>query len=330
MITADDILRLPCTPELVEEGIEYACRTLSHDYVGPGRTSYERLRRAAARAIVELAFRRHLAEKDVPFGVRGAVPFGDPIRYFVVLRGRRCDIRTFLITDPRQARSTLAQPSLVLSAPALVPIEDYAAEGQSLEDMYLFAFVLDSGSGTGAGERAETIAEASMDFIHLMPKSWVQPRSWNPLGPVSMKAEGAEELQLEIGGQDRERRDIVRGLRLEPRARQELEDDFHEVSYVRVRRLPTGRLGIHSPARDEAVIIDPTDWHNVSIDAADILLAGWITRQEFRQRASLVRAGSRVFQFKRTRTNNLAIQVSELKPLARLLERARTPLQRGL
>jgi hypothetical protein len=54
-----------------------------------------------------------------------------------------------------------------------------------------------------------------------------------------------------------------------------------------------------------------------------ILFVGWLTREEFRQRASLIPAGARVFQYSQTRTKNLAVPVADLKPLGGLLEKVR-------
>ena len=49
-----------------------------------------------------------------------------------------------------------------------------------------------------------------------------------------------------------------------------------------------------------------------------MLLLGWITRGEFRTRSKLIAQGRRVFQFDRTKTRNLAVSVSNLKPIAEL------------
>jgi hypothetical protein len=55
----------------------------------------------------------------------------------------------------------------------------------------------------------------------------------------------------------------------------------------------------------------------------DILLAGWLTREEFNRRAQPIREGARVFQYEHTRTKNLAVPVSDLKPLSQLFERVK-------
>ena len=55
----------------------------------------------------------------------------------------------------------------------------------------------------------------------------------------------------------------------------------------------------------------------------DVTLAGWLTRGEFNRRAEPMPEGTRVFQYEKTRTKNLALPIKELKPITELLERVR-------
>ena len=86
---------------------------------------------------------------------------------------------------------------------------------------------------------------------------------------------------------------------------------------------PDARLGVHSPTRKETYIIQPVEWGNIWVYGMRIYLAGWITREAFRQKSSLLQEGSRVFQYDRTRTKNLAMPVGDLRPLPELLSRTR-------
>jgi hypothetical protein len=70
-------------------------------------------------------------------------------------------------------------------------------------------------------------------------------------------------------------------------------------------------------------LIHPADWGNIWVYGMDILLAGYLTREEFNRRASFLREGVRVFQYGRTRTKNLAVSVCDLKPLSELLGHAK-------
>jgi len=120
MTNVSDFIHLPYTRDLTEGGIAYALHSLPYTYNRMGGSSYNRLRRIVAGVAVELAFRRFLTEQDVPFDVKGATPFTDPDRYDVALDGRRCDIKSFLITYRKQILEMKSNPEIVLNAPALV------------------------------------------------------------------------------------------------------------------------------------------------------------------------------------------------------------------
>ena len=74
---------------------------------------------------------------------------------------------------------------------------------------------------------------------------------------------------------------------------------------------------------DEAYIIDPFGWGNIWVYGMEIILTGYIPREEFRRKSSLIQPGSRVFQYNKTRTKNLAVPVADLKPLPELFERVK-------
>ena len=321
MISASDFVCLPYTADLTEGGISYACRSLPHTYDRMGGSSFDRLRRIVVGIAVELAFRRHLAQQDVPFDVRGATPFTDPDRYDVSLGGHRCDIKSFLIMHREQISALHATPGMLLSAPGLVPLDQYANENRSANDLYLFAFLTGLVAASPAEVRKAREADKPVHLVHPMPAEWVRPQAWIPLGPLALKSETNKTLTVEIGGQDANRDFVTRRLDLPPRTRVQIEGDFHALAYIHVTTQPDGRIGIHSPSRHETYLIQPGDWGNIWVYGMRIYLTGWIGREEFRQKAGLLYEGSRVFQYDRTRTRNLAVAVSDLRPLSELLSR---------
>src|SRR5215207_11619728 len=141
MISSSDLIHLPYTRDLTEAGIAYAVRSLSYKYDPMEGAPYDPLRQIVAGVAVELAFRRHLSEQNIPFDVKGGMPFTDPDHYDVSLGGRRCDIKSFLITYRHQISEMQRDASIVLKAPALVPSDQNAGEGHSDNDLYLFAFL---------------------------------------------------------------------------------------------------------------------------------------------------------------------------------------------
>ena len=323
MISTSDFVHLPYTPDLTEGGIAYAVRSLPYTYNRMGGSVYDRMRRIVAGVAVELAFRRYLGEHEIPFDVKGATPFTEPDHYDVSLAGRRCDIKSFLITYREQIAEMKRNPNVVLNAPALVPSDQNAAEGNLDSDIYLFAFL--SGLVTWSQGELQKVLETNRPhyFIHAMPDTWVRPPKWNPLGTLVLKSDSEASQILEIGGQDAGRE--MRSLQVEvpPRKRIQIDDGFFSVAYIHAQNRPTARIGIHSPRRNETYIVNPNDWGDIWVHGIDILLAGYLTRREFRQRASFLREGAHVFQYERTRTKNLAVNVCDLKPLSELLERVR-------
>jgi hypothetical protein len=324
VIKSSDFLRLDFTPDLTQGGISCACQSLPHLYAGAGNAACNHLRYTVAQVAVELALRRHLVAERIPFQVRAAVPFTDPSRFDISLLGHRCDVRTFLISNPKQILSIQTNPGLLLEAPALVPLDQYSVEGQSGQDLLVFVFVLGTTAGSPVGDARSRKDSQPTYLVHLMPGSWAHPRSWIPLGPLVLKSEDPGTLELEVGGQDRDRRSLARPVELPPRTRLELADDFHALTYLHAAARPAARLGIRSASRVETRLINPTEWRNIWINGIEILVVGWITREQFRQRARLLQTGSRVLQYGRTRTKNMAGPIADLKPLTRLFERARS------
>jgi hypothetical protein len=323
MIGIDDLINIPFTPDLTESGITYACRSLPHSHNRTRSSCYDTLRRTAAGVVVELAFRRYLAQQNVPFDVKSGTPFTDPDHYDVSLGGRRCDLKSFLISRRSQITALHADPGLALNAPALVPLDRYAADGHTANNLYLFAFLTGLiAASSGELKKAATTGLPSY-LIHAMPAVWVRPRAWIPLGPLALKSEADETLIVEVAGQDAGREFITRSLFLPPHTRCVMDAGFYSLAYLHVKSKPGARLGVFSPSREETYLIKSTEWSNIWIYGMDIYLTGWISRSEFRQRASLVPEGSRVFQYERTRTKNLAVPISDLKPLAELFDRVR-------
>lgn len=323
MISSSDLIHIPYTRDLTEGGIAYALRSLPYSYNSKSGSPYDRLRRTVAGVVVELAFRRYLAEQNIPFDVKSANPFTDPNQYDVSLGGRRCDIKSFLISYREQIAELKRNPQVVLNAPALVPSDQNAAEGRSDKDIYLFAFLSGLIAASQADLEKAMYADQPHYLIHAMPEMWARPVQWNPLGELVLKSESDETQIVEVGGQDERREMRTSVLEIPPRTRVTLTEGFFSLAYVHIKSLPKARIGIHSPALQATHITGEMDWSNIWVYGTDILLAGYLTREEFNRGARAILPGARVFQYDRTRTKNLAVNVAELKPLAELFERVR-------
>jgi hypothetical protein len=323
MISASDFIKLPYTPDLTEGGIAYATRSLPYTYDRMGGSLYSRLRRIVGGVAVELAFRRALGEQAIPFDVKGATPFSEPDRYDVSLGGHRCDIKTFVMSKRNQITATRRNPGLVLRAPALIPSDQFASQHRSDQDIYLFAFLF--GLTTNSPEDIQKAVSAGqrMYLIHPLHTDWSRPQAWAPLGRLALKSECNAPISVEIGGQDVERNFITETLTLEPLTRCFAENNYYSLAYIHADSIPTARLGVHSPGKNEIYLVQPHEWGNIWIYGMDIWLTGYILHEEFRRKASAIFAGSRVFQYSKTQTKNLSVPVADLRSLNELFARVR-------
>lgn len=320
MLSHSDFLRLPYTPDLTEGGVEFALRSLAYSYEREGRSPYGRLRRLVANVAVEVAFRRYLSQNGIPFDVKASTPFTDRERFDVVLDGHRCDIKSFLISHREQIKQIRQNPAVLLDAHALVPSDSHAGNGHSYNDIYLFAFM----NGLVAASQADlqkAIAKQQPHYlVHVMPMTWRKPVTWIPLGTLTLKSESAEELIVEINGQDEAREMKRKVVSLPPGVKVTLDESFHSITALRVRRVPEARVGIRCEGLNEAHLIAPYEWSNIWIYGMDLFMVGYATYEEMGQRAMLLQPNSKTFQYERTHTKNLALPVSRLKPIKKLLD----------
>lgn len=323
MISTSDFLHLRYTRDLTEGGIAYALRSLPYSFNRAKGLVYDRLRRVVAGAAVNLAFRRYLSEQGIPFEVQRALPFTERDRYDVTLAGRRCEVKSFLVHQREQILQIQHNPEFLLKAPVLVASDQHAAEGYSPRGLYLFAFSV--GQVTTSQQELGNVIEAGQPhyLIHVMPETWNRPSRWNPLGTLVLKSDSEETQIVEIGGQDEGREFHSLIIKLPPRTRLEVQNEFFSLAYIHTKSNSSARIGIHSPARKETHLIDTAGWSNIWIYGLDILMVGCLTREEFSRHARFLPTGSRVFQYNSTQVKNLAAPVSKLRPLSELLERAK-------
>ncbi len=327
MISISDFIHLPYSPDLTEGGIAYAIHSLPYTYNRVGGSPYDHLRRTVAEAAVELAFRRYLSKHDIPFEVKGARPFTERERYDVLLAGRRCEIKSVLISQHEQASQIKQNPQILLNVPALVASDQNAAEGHLHNDIYLFAFL--SGSVATSEKDVQKVIQANQPqyLIHEMPDSWTRPQQWNPLGKLTLKSDSEEPQRVEIGGQDAGRAMRSLEIQIPPKTRIQIDEGFFSLAYVHSKNMPNARIGIHSPIRKQTYIIEASEWDNIWVYGTDILLAGYLTHEEFNRRASFLREGAHVFPYDRTGTKSLVVSVCDLKPVAELFEHVKQQAQ---
>ena len=320
MITKTDILRLPYTPDLTEGGIAYALRSLAHSYDRGRSISYSRLRHIVASIVVELAFRRHLSQNNIPFDVKAAVPLTERERFDVTLNGRRCNLVSYLISRREQAIALRSDPSILLKAPAIVPSDAHAGDAHLLNDIYIFGFLSGLVTGSQADLQKALGNKKPHHLVHVMPESWRKPQNWNPFGAVTLKSDSDEELIVEVNGQSQSQEMSRCTVSLPPRAKVTLDESFYSITHLHVRRIPEARVGIRCESIEDTHVIPNAEWHNLWVYGMDIFMAGYVSYEEFGHTAKPLLPGSKVYQYEKTRVKNLALPISKLKPMTRLLE----------
>jgi hypothetical protein len=304
MLSPTDLLHLPYTPDLTEGGIAYALLSLPYKNL-----SHDQLRRTVAQAIVELAFRRYLSQQDIPFEVTAATPFTDPERFDVSLGGHRCDVKSQLISNRRKISELRLDPSALLKTSALISSEPAVGDGFLDHDLLLFSFLL--GLTAVSLSDLKKAAEANQPYylLYLMPKKWSNPQHWNPLGTLTLKSESSAELQVEISGQDQTHGKLSRLVTLPPKTRVTLDDPFYSITSLYAKNIPSARVGIHSSTIKQAYVISPLEWKNIWVYGMEIILAGYLTRGELRQRTKSAKT--------------LSLPIAELYPLPDLFVRVK-------
>jgi hypothetical protein len=319
MLTPSDFISLPCTTDLVESGIACACRSLAQPGHRNGSSIFDRLRLTVVDVVVELAFRRHLVDTGVPFSIFEAAPFTDPDHFDVSLGGHRCTLKSSLVSRRLDISRLRRTPGLLLQAPALFPLEAFSGSEGKPDDIQIFAFLL--GLITASHQEVDKAGASGqpLSLVHPLPPAWRRPSPWVPLENLVLKSECDQPLSLELHGQDADRNFITRTLELPSRLRTPVPHDFFSLLCLRLRQQPQARVGIHSPTRGEAHILQPYEWGNLWVYGMNILLTGWLTRENYRRKATILNPGSHTALVGGISEKNLFVPVEALNPLTPLL-----------
>jgi hypothetical protein len=140
---------------------------------------------------------------------------------------------------------------------------------------------------------------------------------------LALKSETDQSLTVELGGQTANRDYLSKTINLPMGMRVQVDPDFFSLLYLTSAFPPEGRIGLNSPSHNQTCLIPPQKWGNIWVYGIKIILVGYLTREEFRRRAKIVAAGSRVFQYNRTRIKNLSVPIENLRPIGSLLERVK-------
>jgi len=212
---------------------------------------------------------------------------------------------------------------LLESLHALVPRDQFEHSSLRPEDIYLFAF-LAALTAESLPQLHKALARGQpIHLIHLLPEPWVHQEESATLGTLALKNGGERPLTVELGGLTGKGEFQQVKVSLPPGKRVTAEARLTALYYLHPDTLPNGPLGIHSPALKDIHIVEPHQWRNIWVYGMEIYFTGLIPRREFEGRARRIPAGSRVFQYPHTSTENLGLLIRELHPLRPFFQQAR-------
>jgi hypothetical protein len=184
--------------------------------------------------------------------------------------------------------------------------------------VYLFAFLLGLVADDTAECQKAQQANLPMHLIKPFPKNWARPAHWHSLGTLVLKSDTSAELTFTLCGQDADRHLLTEEIALRPLKHSEAAGDFFSLTHLRFAAETDNPVGIHSSVLGETLLVEAGEWQNLWVYGMSIILAGYISRGEFRQMARSLPPGSATLQFTRTTQENLAIPVRVLHPGADL------------
>ena len=199
MLTPSDILHLPFTPDLTEGGIEFTLRSLAASSILKKEMPVENLHHLVGSMAAGLAFRRSLAGQEIPFQVLDAAPFTKPHPYDVSLGGHRCELNCSLVTRRPQIAALRKDPASALRHPALLPIDQFSAEGHKPDDIHIFALLLGLLALSSVELDRAAAAGQPVCLVHLLPAGWSCPPEWLPLEELALKSEGESSCHARAG-----------------------------------------------------------------------------------------------------------------------------------
>ena len=324
MLSPADILVIPYDPQFSRAGVQYARDSLHFTYNRMRLTTTDRLRKIVTGIAFEMATRRWLEAAAIRYSRLGATAFTESDRFDLALGGRRCDLKCSLIYDKHKIAALHADPGWALDAEALVPEDQFEAERMGENDIYVFGFVTGLEAHHSTDTEKAIAKNLPIYLVHTPPSDlWAEVAPWRSLGELALKSNANTPLTLELGGQNEKRQAVRQRVRLLPRARTPLKQDFYSVLYLAAPHLPLSLIGLHSPVLSHTHLVESSDWVNIWVYGQRVYLCGWLNKHDFRQHSRRLPAQSLVKQYTRTAVANRALPMRELRSMAELLDLAK-------
>ncbi len=321
MLTAADFVSLAYTPDLTQAGILHACHILARAQHKIPANPVLALRRLVIHSALDLAFRHYLGEQGVPYQTLNTTPFSRPGHQDVILGGRRCVFICSILSSASKHPSSPSRRLALLQKLARVPGEFLNTDSHFDPEIFIFAFVIYFSSPVQAGPPAETTPNFPAYYLYPMPTTWARPNRWKPLGLLLLETATSQALTLELGGLGADRQYLSYSVPLQPHQPLHLQTGLHTLAYLALPMRPQGRIQIYSSALRRRYVPSPDRWGDLWVQGDEIILTGYMTRGEFRQRARALPHKAHKEPYQMPDLRDMALPVSELHPIQDLLQR---------
>jgi hypothetical protein len=322
MLSADDLIILPYTPDLTQAGIAYVCRTLPDVSERSSTDIFPHTRRIVTEQAAELAFRRHLSEQNVPHNLAASSFFAGSARACAVIGGRYCDVYSGEIFRKGKIHRLHQNSASLLSASAMVPSNVLSSEQRAETDLLIFSFVTALVTPNFTEVKRAASAGQPLYLVYPLPAIWSRRSSWSDLGHLVFKSESNQPLTVTMLGQAEDRSFQTEEMNLPPLCRVKAHSIFYSLAYLNLTDIPSARLGVHSPKLGKTILIRPYEWGNIWVYGMRVYLAGWITRGDFQRLAGPYQPNRTGWQSDTPGNKYLAMPVSELRSLKELFSKA--------
>lgn len=319
MLNSSDFIKLKYSPDLTQAGIAYTCRSFSQSSNRRSDTRFVRIRQNIANLAVEIAFRRYLADREIPHALIKKKPISDPDFYKVTLGGRICHIECDVITSKKRIREIRQDPETLLSLQVHEPNNNLQKEF----DIYIFSVLTALLTPDAQSLNRAIEAKQPIYLIRPFPKIWSRPKLWTPFKSLTLISKATEVVTVMIGGQNEKRVFQMEELHLNPGQLTEVENEFFSISYMVVDRLPDGPISISCPNIKNPLSLHPSHWGNIWVYGMDIIFVGYIPCQHFSTRAMRLSSEPNNISCSKLLGTNLRLPISALDPLPKLFSRAK-------
>jgi len=157
-------------------------------------------------------------------------------------------------------------------------------------------------------------------LLHILPGFWRQPGQWNPLGGLTCKYAGHDQITLEFTGLLANQETANSKLSLDPGEQAVIDTCYYSLSSVHIEQPPSDLIGIKSPGRKKVYLIRPNQWRDVWLAGSSVILIGFISLEEFTRRSELIRPGNKINPYGIIEEKSLGVPIRELKPVSALLQ----------